>query len=273
VLAVRDPHSAVSTASDLADWLLARGRVVVTSAEVADLLQVPSPQVRVRLNHQVHKQRFFSPARGLWVPIPPEFRTWGAIPATHFIDHLMRHLKRDYYVGWLSAAELYGAAHQRPQVFQTAVSAPLPPRDFGRVRLRFVTRSQVRELPRTQRQTPTGQIWVSTPELTALDLVDEPRLGGGLSHVMTVLLELVRGPGLDSRRLIEASQWFPIAATRRLGYLLDRFEAGVDVAGLHSHLAAQTTSTAAPLDPRAPPRGERDALWNVILNATVEPDL
>ena len=152
---------------ELADWLLARGRVAVTSADVAELLEIPVDQVRVRLNQQVRKQRFFTPARGLWIPIPPEYRTWGAVPATHFIDQLMQFLERDYYVGWLSAAELHGAAHQRPQVFQVAVSAALAQRDFGRVRLRFVTRSRVNELPRVEVQTPTGNVWVSTPELTA----------------------------------------------------------------------------------------------------------
>ena len=42
--------------------------------------------------------------------IPPEFRSWGAVPATHFIDPMMRFLGHDYYVGYLSAAEAHGAA-------------------------------------------------------------------------------------------------------------------------------------------------------------------
>ena len=35
-----------------------------------------------------------------------------------------------YYVGLLSAAELFGAAHQRPQVFQVVVDKYLPDRAF-----------------------------------------------------------------------------------------------------------------------------------------------
>lgn len=265
--------SAATTASSLADWLLAHGRVAVTSAEVADLLRIPLQQVRVRLNQQVRKQRFFSPARGLWVPIPPEYRTWGAVPASHFIDHLMRFLERDYYVGWLSAAELHGAAHQRPQVFQVAVSNALSPRDFGRVRLRFITRSHARELPRIRRQTPTGEIWASTPELTALDLLDVPRIGGGLSNATTVVIELAQEPGLNTTRLIEAARMFPTSTVRRLGYLLDRFETDVDLVALRSFLATQPRAHPSPLDPRMPLRGDRDDVWNVVLNADVEPDL
>ncbi|MBE7520655.1 MAG: hypothetical protein HS107_15575 [Thermoflexaceae bacterium] len=272
-MATTSPPPATTSASELADWLLARGRVAVTSAEVADLLQIPADQVRVRLNQQVRKQRLFSPARGLWIPIPPEYRTWGAVPATHFIDQLMRFLERDYYVGWLSAAELHGAAHQRPQVFQVAVSAALGQRDFGRVRLRFITRSRVDELPRVQMQTPTGQIWVATPELTALDLVDIPRLGGGLNNATTVLIELAQEPGLNPTRLLEVAGVFPTATVRRLGYLLERFQADVDLVPLQSLLVGQPRVHASPLDPRAPLRGKRDHTWNVIVNAAVEPDL
>lgn len=264
--------SATTTASGLADWLLARGRVAVTSTEVADLLQIPVDQVRVRLNQQVRKQRLFTPARGLWVPIPPEFRTWGAVPAAHFIDPLMRFLGRDYYVGWLSAAELHGAAHQRPQVFQVAVSATLAQRDFGRIRLRFVTRSRMEELPRVQMQTPTGQMWVATPELTALDLVDLPRLSGGLSNAATVLVELAQEPGLDPARLVEVARWFPTATVRRLGYLLSRFEPDIDLGPLRSLLVGQSRVHYSPLDPRAPLRGERDRTWDVVVNSAVEPD-
>jgi predicted transcriptional regulator of viral defense system len=271
-VATPSPSHAVS-ASELADWLLARGRVTVTSADVAELLQIPVDQVRVRLNQQVRKQRFFSPARGLWIPIPPEYRTWGAVPATHFIDQLMQFLERDYYVGWLSAAELHGAAHQRPQVFQVAVSIALAQRDFGRVRLRFVTRSRINELPRVEMQTPTGNVWVSTPELTALDLVDMPRLSGGLNNATTVIMELAQEPGLDSTKLHDAARAFPTATVRRLGYLLARFDADIDLEPLQSVLASQPRVHDSPLDPRAPLRGERDQTWNVIVNATVEPDL
>lgn len=75
-MAMPSRSRAVST-PELADWLLARGRVAVTSADVAELLQIPVGQVRVRLHQQVRKQRFFSPARGLWIPNPPQNRTWG----------------------------------------------------------------------------------------------------------------------------------------------------------------------------------------------------
>lgn len=68
-----------------------------------------------RLRRQL---RVFSPTRGLYVVIPPEFRSWGVVPADWFIDDLMRHLGRRHYVALLSAAAYHGAAQQASQVFQ-----------------------------------------------------------------------------------------------------------------------------------------------------------
>lgn len=262
-----------TTAPQLADWLLAHGRTSVTSQEAADLLGVPPHHVRVRLNRQVHARLMFSPARGLWVPVPPQFRSWGVVPAEHFVDDLMRHLGRDYYVGWLSAAELHGAAHQRPQVFQAAVAAPLDDRDVGRVRFRFATRSSLTDLPRVRRPTPTGRLWLATPELTALDLVDDPSMGGGISNVATVLTELVDEPGLTPEGLGSVAAFFPVAASRRLGHLLELVGAAVDLQPLREHLATRSAVKPSLLSPGGSDHGGRDPRWNLILNVDVEPDL
>jgi hypothetical protein len=105
------------------------------------------------------------------VPIPAECREWGAVPASHFVDPLMAHLGHPYYVGLLSAAEAHGAAHQRPQVFQVLVDGRVRDRSFGRVRLEFHTSSRVGSLPTVRVNTPTGQMTVSVPEVTAFDVV------------------------------------------------------------------------------------------------------
>ena len=52
----------------------------------------------------------FSPTRGGYVPIPAEYRSWRVVPASHFIDPMMRYLDNEYYVEFLSAAEVHGAA-------------------------------------------------------------------------------------------------------------------------------------------------------------------
>lgn len=58
---------------DLADWLLARGQHWVTTAEVANLFDMPINQVWAVAARLVKKNQLFSPTRGAYVPIPLSF--------------------------------------------------------------------------------------------------------------------------------------------------------------------------------------------------------
>lgn len=107
-------------------------------------------QVPQRLASLRKRGRVFSPARGMWVPIPPEYRTWGAPDPMLYIDDMMAHLGAGYLVGWLTAAARHGASHQAPQVFQVATSKPLRDRVFGRSRLQFRVRSYAAGAPCSQ---------------------------------------------------------------------------------------------------------------------------
>jgi predicted transcriptional regulator of viral defense system len=80
--------------------------------------------------------------------------------------------------------------------------ATLRDRDVGRARLRFFAGTHVAQRPVERRNVPTGQVSLSTRDLTRVDLVEHPGPGGGIDNVATVLTEL--GP-LDGARLATAS--------------------------------------------------------------------
>ncbi len=261
------------TAADVVDGLLAHGRSAFSTEEAAELLGVPSDHVRVRLNPLVRQGKVFSPARSLWVAIPPEYRTWKVTPGLQFVDAMMRHLGRSYYVGWLSAAELHGAAHQRPQVLQVAVDRHLADKDLGRVRLRFVERRHAAEIPRVQRTVRTGQVWVSSPEATALDLAAVPMLGAGISNVATVLAELGEDGALVGKKLAAAADLYPLGAVRRLGYLLELVDLPKLAAPLFDVAHERRRWRPDLLDPSAPEEGDLDPQWRLTLNTVVEPDM
>jgi len=97
----------------LADWLLSRGRRWVTTTEAAELLGIPERHVAPPLAQSRRREYLSSsPTKGLYVAIPPEFRSWGVVPGAHFVDPMMRHLGHDYYVCFLSAAEVHRFSHQ-----------------------------------------------------------------------------------------------------------------------------------------------------------------
>jgi predicted transcriptional regulator of viral defense system len=234
---------------------------------------VPPAHVRVRFHRLVHSGHIFSPARGLWVAVPPEFRSWGTLPGLQFLDALMTHLGKKYYVGWLSAAEIHGAAHQRPQVLQVAVDAHVADRDNSRVRLRFAQRRRLAHVPRIAHNVVTGQVWVATPELTALDLADDSRLGAGLSNVATVLGELAEDERLNAGALATTAAFFPLATVRRLGYLLDFLGHNDLAASLHPLAQHRRSFPADLLAERDDHHGPINSRWRLVLNADVEPEL
>lgn len=258
----------------LPDWLLSRGRSWVTTGEVAGLLDVPPNEVPPIAARWRAKRQAFAPTRGAYVIIPPEFRSWGAVPASHFIDPMMRFLGHDYYVGYLSAAEVHGAAHQRPQVFQVVTSGRLRDRSFGRVQIEFTILSDTGRQPTVERNTPTGTMLVSTPEVTVLDLVAAPDHGGGISNVVTVIAELLESDTVDVSALARVSESYPLAIRQRTGWMLEfvakLLDRVIDLSSLRASIAGAERT---PLLPSAGRSGRADPHWNVILNTDVEPDL
>ena len=258
---------------DLLDDLIAQGRAAITTAEAADALDIPRDQVRMRMHRYVQQGRVIAPARGLWVPVPPQDRVYGSLPGLEMIDLLMGHLDRDYYVGWLSAAEVHGAARQAPQALQVAVSAPVQDRTLGRVRLQFATRARVVDVPREQRTAPTGRVWVATPATTALDLVDDPDRSGGLSNAATVIAELADDGKLTEDGLADAAGHFAVTTVRRLGRLFDSLDLSALTGGLQRLASEHRRAPITALDRHSAPEGPVDHRWRVAVNTEIDPDL
>ena len=218
-----------------------------------------------------------SPARGFYVVVPPEYRVLGCLPADHFIPALMKQLGLGYYAGLLTAAQYHGAAHQRPQEFQVVLERPRRAIACGKVRVAFVTRRRLREVPTQSLNTPRGTLLVSTPEATAVDLVGYQHRAGGLGQVATVLAELAER--IDPERLAAAAATAPLPWAQRLGYLLERVGAGVELGPLKAFVRAKAHESVMLL-PSARGSGVAHATgtvrsedWKLLINANVEADL
>jgi predicted transcriptional regulator of viral defense system len=257
---------------ELADWLLARGRHWATTEEVAGLLDLPERNVAPTLAKWRQRGLLFAPTKGLWVMIPPEFRSWGVVPGMHFVDAWMRHLGHNYYVALLSAAEVHGFAHQRPQVLQVMTGARLRDRSFQRVRFQFVYSRHLDDRTVEIINTPTGTARVASRATTAFDVVSFPRLSGGLSNVATVLGDMLDEQALEPDLLAREASRYPASVVARTGWLLDfmaeRLDLRFDTSGLLTPAAARANPIL--LDPSGIRAGERDDRWNVIVNAYPE---
>jgi predicted transcriptional regulator of viral defense system len=214
--------------------------------------------------------RIVRPHRGFYVIVPLEYRSAGTPPASMFIHDLMAYLRQPYYVGLLSAAELYGAAHHAVQQFQVVTDRQTRSMRAGRLELRFIQYASTAQMPIREHQTETGTMRVSTPEATAFDLLRFREHAGELNHIATVLEELV--PAIDRDALEDRAHHEPAAFVRRLGYLLDQVGAR-DIANSLVNLAVTQGVKPELLHPTLPREGAvRDPRWNLYINATIERD-
>jgi predicted transcriptional regulator of viral defense system len=223
------------------------------------------------LNRLAKQRLIASPARGFYVIVPPEYRSLGSLPADQFIPALMERLDVPYYAGLLTAAQYHGAAHQRPQEFQVFLDKKRRPIACGQVRVNFMVRKRLREVPVQSVNTPRGTLPVSTPAATALDLVGYQHQAGGVDNVATLLSELAER--IEPEKLAAAAATAPVAWSQRLGYLLEHIGASEKAAALKPYVRKQAHESTALL-PKAPhSSSSRIEDWKLYVNAKVEPDL
>jgi predicted transcriptional regulator of viral defense system len=244
----------------------------MTTDELAELLGSPPGQVRQRLARPVRRGEWVALGRGLWVPVAPQYRPQGGPPGNELIGDLAEHLGFDYYVGWLTAAALHGAAQHAAQVFQVAVSRNIASRKAGRVRMDFHRRERVGLVPTQPVRGYGGDVPYSTPAVTALDVAHDLQLAAGLDNAATVIADLHTESGLTGDQIAEVAGLYPVAAARRVGWVLEVFaDAGrLDRLGVAARVDSVPPSLLDPADPR---RGPTDRRWALCLNAEVEPDL
>ncbi len=251
------------------DGLLAGGRHTFTVAEAKAALGT-SPVAVYHSLRRLRKQGVLAmPRRGFYLILDPEHRRLGSLPPSAWIDDLMRFHRVPYYVGLLTAAAMHGAAPQQAQEFQVIAGAILKPLTVGRVRIRFFFRRRMKGVATEQRKTTSGTIPVSTPEMTAYDLVRYRKGAASMDHVATVLAELAEQ--LDARRLLAvASKGGELPVIQRLGYLLER-TGHADLAGELAKRVRASKPKRVPLEPKsAEVVSARDAKWRILVNTTIE---
>lgn len=258
-------------ATSISDWALSRGISALTTDDVAHLLGIPTAHVSQRLAPLRRRSELFSPARGLWVPIPAEYREWGAPDPLIYIDDVMGHLNADYRIGWLSAAAIHGASHQAAQVFQVATDHTVSGRICGRSKLEFLSRGYTSSLAVARTSPVSRRAKIASAGATMLMLADDALLCGGLDNVATLVVELSEeAPGYESE-LIADMALFPDAAVRRVGWLLETFADGApDAVAAYCNGLESSSSFLSPSRSKA---GKKDARWNLIINEEVDPDL
>ena len=257
--------------------LLSAGRVVFTPKEAIAALKITSRGFLKAAGRLQRQRALLNPRQGFYVVVPPQYLSWGAPPPAWYIDDLMRHEGHAYYVGLLKAAELHGATHQAVMEFQVVTDKRMPKIRAGRSLLSFFYRKDMAHIAGAvaDHKTDTGRMKVSSPELTALDLLRYAHTVGTIDSIATVLSDL--GAKMRADRLARLAPAFERTVIQRLGYLLDHTGHPKCAAALHGVLRKSAPFPWVELEPgrrgaRSAKPAERDARWNLIVRRRPEID-
>lgn len=236
-----------------------------------------------------------SPCQFFYVVVAPEYRERGNVPPLLYVDRMMQFAGREYYVALMSAANIYrskilpdsdgeavgeggcgrsvgeeiGSGDEDFSVMVIGERMTLGRRKKRPVKFYARQNDVSAEIRRVE--TAFGPVNVSSPLLTALDLVQKESEAGGLARVaeaLTFLADKIEF-GADKSAIL---QEFPTATIQRLGYILDAVQAHSRASELY-RLCADSGMTFRPTPLRASSATgigfETDPHWMVVVNAEV----
>lgn len=215
----------ISPSYKIKDWvkdLQKRGVISFSRKEVETAFpKLSETAVSSALHRQVRKNEILAVWKGFYLIIPLKYAARGIVPPILFIDELMKHLNRSYYVGLLNAAAYYGSAHQQPQDYTVFCKPPaLRPLLKSGVTVNFICRKTIPENLLKEVKTESGYMKFSSLPLTVSDLIYFQHKIGGLNRMVSVLSDLAEAlkPHDWNASFIKHT---PISILQRLGYILE----------------------------------------------------
>ncbi len=257
------------------DELLAKGRCTFTLDEAQQALEKSRSAVVLSIEHLRQKKSVISPAKGFYVIVLPEYRRYGCLPAEYFIPYLMQYWDESYYVCLVSAASYHGASHQQPQTLQVMLKRSKQAILCGKVKINFFKNSDLDKTPTQDISTERSKLTISTPEATAIDLVNYIKQCGGLNRVVTILDELQESIQQEelSRLAMSSSKHF---WKQRLGFLLEKLGAHELAKVIYQTLQHEKNLRYVLLDPSYKVKSRevcgKDSRWKIIENSNFESD-
>lgn len=255
------------------DDVRSKGRFAFTLDDLRDSFPNNSDKAILQSLHRLKfKNKIVQVRKGFYTLLPPEYFHQGIIPTNLFIDDMMKAAEKDYYIGITSAAAIYGASHQQTmETFVITKKPALRSIKNNKVKINFLVKNGWESEDINQEKTDAGYIQVSSPELTALDLLYYVEKIG-IDRIVTILGELCE-IAKPAKLFKTAKRYNQFAAIQRLGFLLENELYTEDLAQAIYPLIENKKGANIPLFPGKNKEGEIDRKWRIIKNVTIESDL
>lgn len=176
--------------------------------------------VRLEISNLIEKNEVLNLRHGFYLILPPKYRSLGKLPLNLYVNKLFSTLERKYYIGFYSAAKIYGASHQQSQV-DYILSQPPKLLDVKKspIALRFLTTKDWPKGNVITKKSDAGLYNISSPILTLADLVRYQNKLGGINRMLATIEELMEE--VTKEDVVTFLKWYDHKATlQRLGFLM-----------------------------------------------------
>ncbi len=226
------------------------------------------------LSRLIEKKEIVNLRKGFYLIIPPRYSKQGLIPIQLYIDKLFKYLNRNYYLGLYSAAKFHGASHQQSQRDYLMTEKPKL-NDIVKLALdiRFFTTAKWPNKNILDKKSDAGIFKISSPALTAVDLIHHQTKLGGLNRMLAILEELAEE--INQNDIAELLTWYPHKSTlQRFGFLLEELEADQSLSEQIMDQLKKLKFFPVLLSPKSNQKpGAVDNRWKVDVNVKLENDL
>lgn len=226
------------------------------------------------LSRLVEKKQIVNLRKGFYLIIPPRYSKQEQLPIQLYIDKFFKNLDRKYYLGFYSAAKYHGASHQQVQRDYIMTSAPTLSNVVKKsIAIGFLTTSKWPEKNILKKKSDAGIYKISSPALTAVDLIHHQTKLGGLNRMLAILEEL--SEEITQNDIAELLTWYPHKSTlQRFGFILEELQADKNLTKPIKEHLQQSKFYPVLLSPTSKQKpGAIDNSWKVYVNIKLDNDL
>ena len=230
--------------------------------------------LKFELARLIEKREILNFRKGFYLIIPPRYSKQGKIPIQLYADKLFKSLNRNYYLGFYTAAKFHGASHQQSQQEYVMTEKPkLSDIQKKELNTRFFTASKWSNKNIQEKKSDAGIFKISSPALTAVDLLHHQSKLGGINRMLAVFEEL--SEEINQNDIQNLLTWYPHKSSlQRLGFILEKLE--VEEKLTEPILKHLKTNKYFPvlLSPKTNKKaGAANNQWKVDMNIKLESDL
>lgn len=230
--------------------------------------------IKSELSRLVAKKEILNLRKGFYLIIPPRYSRQAHIPIQLYSEKLFVYLNRKYYLGFYTAAKFHGASHQQTQRDYLMTEKPkLNAISNETTDIQFFTAAQWPGKNILEKKSDAGVFKISSPALTAADLIHHQTKLGGLNRMLAILEELAEE--ITQNDIEDLLTWYPHKSTlQRFGFILDKYSGDENLSKkIRGHLQKSRFFPVL-ISPKSGQKpGAVDNFWKVYVNIKLESDL